>query len=55
VDYWLVMARESSCDGEQMRNPSGFAQDVARATRVRTKLPCGLLTMRVFGGESARA
>ena len=37
---------ETRLDGEQMRSPSGFAQDVARATRVRTKLPCGLLTMR---------
>jgi hypothetical protein len=55
VDYWLVMAFETSRGGEQMRSPSGFAQDVAWATRVRRKLPSGLLTMRMFGGESARA
>jgi hypothetical protein len=55
VDYWLVMVCEASGDDEQMRSPSAFALDVARATRVGAKLPCGLLMMLVFGVESARA
>jgi hypothetical protein len=46
--------RKAPGGGEQMRSPTGFAQDVAWATRVGAKLPCELLMMLVFGFESAR-
>jgi hypothetical protein len=49
------MVCEARGDDEQMRGPSGFAQDVAPMTRARAKLLCGLLMMLVFGVESARA
>jgi hypothetical protein len=46
---------ETSSDDEQMRSLLGFADDVASMPRVHAKLPCELLTMLVFGGESLRA